>query len=104
MNKKALGTLACIFLFLYFFNYLHPMSFGDDYLYSFVWQGKPMYTPISEEAVRVSSLKGLLASQWSHYLTWSGRVVAHVLIQFFLWMGKGIFNFFNALAGVFLVV
>ena len=32
MNKRSIGTLACIFLFLYFFNYLHPLSFGDDYL------------------------------------------------------------------------
>jgi hypothetical protein len=104
MNKKATIVLAGIFLFLYFFNYLHPMSFGDDYLYSFIWQGKPMYTPLSEDAARVSSWHELFVSQWSHYLTWSGRAVAHVLIQFFLWMGKGVFNFFNALAGLFLVV
>lgn len=104
MNKKATIVLAGIFLFLYIFNYLHPMSFGDDYLYSFIWQGKPMYTPLSEDAVRVSGWHDLFVSQWSHYLTWSGRAVAHVLIQFFLWMGKDVFNFFNALAGLLLVV
>lgn len=104
MNKRSIGSLACIFLFLYFFNYLHPLSFGDDYLYSFIWQGKPMYTPISEGAIRVSSWHDLFISQWSHYFTWSGRSVAHILIQFFLWMGKDVFNIFNALAGTVLVV
>ena len=104
MNKKGFTALAGIFLFLYFFNILHPMSFGDDYLYSFIWQGQPMYKPLPENAVRVSSWHDLFVSQWSHYLTWSGRAVAHVLIQFFLWIGKGAFNFFNALAGLLLIV
>lgn len=103
MNKKAILAFTGIYLFLFFLNYLHPMSFGDDYLYSFIWQGKPMYVPISEDAVRVSSWHDLFISQWSHYFTWSGRTVAHVLAQFFLWVGKDVFNFFNALAGVVLI-
>ena len=95
MNKKAILAFSGIYLFLYILNYLHPMSFGDDYLYSFIWQGKPMFEPLSEEAVRVSSWHDLLVSQWSHYLTWSGRTVAHVLAQLFLWAGKDIFNIFR---------
>ena len=62
-----------------------------------------MYVPLSDNAVRVSSWHDLFISQWSHYLTWSGRAVAHILAQFFLWTGKDIFNIFNALAGVVLV-
>ena len=102
-TKKSIVTFAGIYLFLYALNYLHPMSFGDDYLYSFIWQGKPMNVPLSEKAVRIASWKDILLSQWSHYFTWGGRTVAHVLVQFFLWMGKGVFNYFNAFISIFLI-
>ena len=103
VSKKTLLTFTGIYLFLYIFNYLHPMNFGDDYIYSFVWQGNPMMEPLPENANRISSFKELFISQWSHYFTWSGRTVGHVLAQFFLWMGKDTFNFFNALIGTLLV-
>ena len=96
-------TFVFIYLFLYFLNYLHPLCFGDDYLYSFIWQGKAMNVPLDENAVRVASWHDIFISQWSHYFTWGGRTVAHVLAQFFLWVGKDIFNYFNAFAGVLLV-
>lgn len=104
MKQKGLFVLAGIFLFLYLLNYLTPMAFGDDYLYSFVWQGKSMFIPLSEDAVRISTWRDLLISQLSHYLTWGGRTVAHVLAQLFLWAGKDTFNVFNSLAGTILVV
>ena len=91
MNKKAIIAIVSIYLFLYLLNYLHPMAFGDDYLYSFIWQGQAMNIPISENAVRISSLDDLLQSQRLHYLTWGGRTLAHSIAQFFLWMGKDIF-------------
>lgn len=103
MNKRAFLAFIAIYLFLYILNYLHPMSFGDDYLYSFIWQGKPMSEPLSENAVRVASWHDIFVSQWSHYFTWGGRTVAHVLVQFFLWMGKHVFNYFNAFISVVLV-
>lgn len=103
INKKALLVFAGIYFFLYILNYLTPMSFGDDYLYSFIWQGKPMNVPLPEDAVRVSSWHDLFVSQWSHYLTWGGRTVAHVFAQFFLWVGKDVFNYFNAFMGVALI-
>ena len=104
MNKKAIIAVICIYVFFYILNYLTPMSFGDDYVYSFVWQGHSEYEPLTETAKRVSSLQDLLISQWSHYLTWSGRSVSHTIAQFFLWMGKDIFNIFNSLISVFLVM
>ena len=79
------------------------MSFGDDYLYAFIWEGNPMFVPLSENAVRVSSLSDLAKSQWLLYLTWGGRVVGQTLTQFFVWLGKDIFNIFNALASTILV-
>ena len=104
MSKKTAFFLVVLFLFFYLLNYLTPMSFGDDYVYSFIWQGHSEYVPLTEDAVRVSSLRDLCISQWSHYFTWSGRVVSHTIIQFFLWIGKDTFNFFNALVSVLLIV
>ena len=103
MSKKCILILICIYLFFYIFNYFTPMGFGDDYLYSFVWQGKPEFIPLNADAVRVSSLHDLIVSQWSHYFTWSGRTVNHTLAQLFLWFGKDIFNFFNALVATILI-
>ena len=104
-NKNTAGVCVLIgfFLFYYIFNYFNPLNFGDDYLYSFVWQGKSMYIPLTEDAVRVSSWRDLSVSQWSLYLTWGGRTPGQTLTQIFLWWGKDIFNIFNAFAGVMLV-
>ena len=102
-SKKTLFTFVVIFLFLYIFNYLHPMNFGDDYIYSFVWQGNSMLEPLTENAVRISSFKDLLVSQWSLYFTWGGRTIGQMLTQFFLWMGKDTFDICNALIGTLLV-
>ena len=79
------------------------MAFGDDYVYSFIWQGHSEFEPLTETAARVSSLHDLFVSQLSHYLTWSGRTVSHTIAQFFLWMGKDVFNYFNALISVLLI-
>jgi len=103
VNKSVAGVFAGVFIVFYLLNYLTPMAFGDDYLYSFIWQGHSMFTPLTEDAVRVSSLKDIFVSQWSHYLTWSGRAVSHTLIQFFLWAGKPVFNVFNAAVSVLLI-
>ena len=103
MSKNNILSFISIFLFLYPLNYLTPMGFGDDYLYSFVWQGNPEFVPISEVATRITSFHDLFVSQCLHYVTWSGRTVNHSLAQFFLWQGKGIFNFCNAIISILLV-
>ena len=104
MFKKTTFVLSCMFLFFCVLNYLTPMAFGDDYVYSFIWQGHSEYEPLTENAVRVSSFWDIFVSQWSHYFTWSGRIVSHVIAQLFLWIGKDIFNVFNALISVLLIV
>lgn len=104
MNRKVLFILACMFLFFYILNCLTPMSFGDDYVYSFVWEGHSLYEPLSEGATRLTSWTDLFASQLLHYFTWSGRIVNHTLEQFFLWTGKSVFNVCNTFVSVFLVV
>ena len=103
-KAKSFITFASIYLFLYIFNFLTPMSTGDDCLYAFIWQGHSMFVPLTEDAIRVTSLHELLASQCSLYLTWGGRVVGQTLTQLFVWQGKSIFNILNALVGTLLVV
>ena len=104
MNKKTILAVVCIYIFFYILNYLTPMCFGDDYVYAFIWEGHSMYEPMSEQVRRLSSFHDLLVSQWSHYFTGNGRAISHTIAQFFLWMGKGIFNIFNALISVLLIM
>ena len=104
MNKKISIIFFLLFFFFYTLNYLTPLCFGDDYVYSFVWEGHSMFEPMSEQVRRLSSFHDLLISQWSHYLTGNGRAVSHTIAQFFLWLGKDIFNFFNALISVLLII
>ena len=103
MCKKTVAVFIGIFMFLYILNYLTPLSFGDDYLYGFIWQGNSMFVPLNEDAVRISSWHDLIVSQWSLYLTWGGRVTGQSLTQLFVWLGKDIFNVVNALIGTVLI-
>ena len=104
MSKRVYLILLATFLFFYFLNYFMPLAFGDDYLYAFVWQGKSMFEPITEDAIRVSSFQDLVVSQISFYFTWSGRIVNNTLAQLFVWAGKDCFNVFNAFACLFLIM
>ena len=103
MSKRVKFLLLTIFAFFYLLNCLMPLAFGDDYVYSFIWEGHSLYEPLSEKAVRVTSWKDLFDSQKLHYFTWSGRIVNHTLEQFFLWMGKSVFNICNAFVSLLLV-
>ena len=104
MNRRAFWILLAVFLLFYTMNYLMPLAFGDDYLYAFIWQGNPMYVPLTEAAVKVASFQDLITSQISFYYTWSGRVMNNTLSQLFIWAGKDVFNIFNAFASLLLVM
>ena len=103
MSKKTWLVLLSVFLFLYLFNYLSPLSMGDDYVYSFIWTGQSIYEPLPLNVQRVISWSNLFYSQWLHYVTWSGRTVAHFLAQFFLWKGKAFFNVVNTFVSLLLI-
>ncbi len=92
---------------MYLMNSLMPMSYGDDYVYSFVWDGSNgwnIYQPLPEDAKRVESFGDLWQSLCSYYMTWGGRIPATVLSQFFLWQGKGLFNFCNSVIFIVLIL
>lgn len=79
-------------------NLLLPM-FGDDYAYSFIWDGAQNgnFQNNVGKLYRVESFSDIIVSQISHYMTWGGRTVAHCFVQFFVWQGKLLFDIFNAL-------
>lgn len=104
MSKKVWAILFLIFLIMFGLNYLMPLCYGDDYVYAFIWSGQPMYTPLPETVVRISGFNDILVSQWKHYLTWGGRVPAHLLVQFFIWQDKQFFNFLNSAVFVLLLL
>lgn len=98
-------VLAAIFIFMYALNWLTPLSYGDDYLYSFVWTGEQsFFEPLPESARRLSSFSDVIESLKAHYFTHSGRTVIFLPVFFFLWQGKFLFNFFSALLVVILVL
>lgn len=76
-------------------HFCYPFP-GDDYVYSFIWEGHAIGVPLSEEAVRIQSFSDVFTSLDYHYMTWSGRLVAYFFLMFFLWIGKFWFNFINA--------
>ncbi len=87
-----------------------PLTF-DDYPYSFVWDGERggnlnlmTGSPELEHRDRVSSLGDIAQSMWSHYFTWGGRIFAHSIAQFFLWMGKPAFDVANTIVFALIVV
>ena len=95
MTRKVFIVLLLIFIIMLGLNYLTPMCYGDDYVYAFIWPQQSMFIPLPEDVERVSSFKDIIISQWAHYFTGNGRTVAHLLVQFFVWQGKMLFNIFN---------
>ncbi len=106
VDRKFLSflLLLAVFVLMFILNCQMPLSYGDDYIYSFVWEDWRMMDPLPETAHRVAGWGDLLRSQWSHYFSWGGRTFAHTLAQFFLWQGKALFNVCNALMAVLLVL
>lgn len=102
-RKQIIYVLAFgIWLFMFLLNHFCYPFPGDDYLYSFVWEGHAMSVPLSENAERIQSFNDIFRSLGLHYMTWSGRLVAHFFLMLFLWIGKFWFNFINAAMVVFL--
>ncbi len=88
-------------------NILMPMV-GDDYSYAFIWDGAHAGNLMDGigPRQRITSLTDIVASQWSHYFTWGGRVPALFAVQFFAWQRSAhdfLFAFFNTAFFVLLV-
>ena len=99
-----LPTKFYLILFVgYFFarNIFMPLAY-DDYAYAFIWDGEhggnldAMQIENSQRE-RVQSFADIFTSQYSHYMTWGGRVIGHSIAQFFIWVGKNYFDVANTL-------
>ncbi len=103
MNLNSLLVLIIIYLIMLTCNLLAPLFYGDDYLYSFIITKDTIFLHVVYESLeRVDSFCDIITSQWNHYFIWGGRTIAHILLQFFLWQGKLLFDFFNAFVFVLL--
>ena len=97
-RKNKITLIASVLLVLimvvvmYLLNH-HTTLIVDDFAYSFNAKGQ-----------RVGSVEEIVVRMWRHYFDWGGRVVVHFIAMVFLWVGKPIFNVFNTLAFIALVV
>ncbi|MGL4393382.1 MAG: DUF6056 family protein [Fusobacteriaceae bacterium] len=95
MSKKIQLVVFFIIIFVgvYIINYLTPFS-CDEYTASFSFaNGK-----------RLKSWFDIFSSIHAFYFSWSGRLVANFLIQFFLIFQKSVFNFFNSIVYILFVI
>ncbi|MBQ7454704.1 MAG: hypothetical protein IJS69_06625 [Selenomonadaceae bacterium] len=111
MNKNSRAVLAVFAIFFLVRTTLMPLS-NDDYSYAFIWDGEHGGNLAGmqfgsfdiERRERVESLGDIFQSMWSHYFTWGGRIFAHSLVQFFVWIGKPFFDVANTIIFVGLVL
>ena len=115
--NQTLNSSRSLILFVVFAGFfflrttLLPLS-HDDYAYAFIWDGanggnlEQMYIdpPELETRQRVESLSDIFQSMESHYFTWGGRIFAHGLAQFFIWLGKPAFDIANTVIFIFLIL
>lgn len=115
--NRTLNSSRSLILFAIFAGYFFVRTtllpiVHDDFCYAFIWDGEhggnlaAMHTgsPELEHRERVDSFADIAQSMWSHYFTWGGRVLAHTLVQFFMWIGKPYFNVANTIIFIALIL
>ena len=101
-NNYLFTWLALLICISYFFlcNFFYPMM-SDDYAIFFIWDGAHGGNIAGMQPghiwQRIESLSDVLISLSSMYMTWGGRMESWFIAQFFLWVGKPIFNIFNTI-------
>lgn len=101
MVKKLQSWQGILLIFLGVFflrNWMLPMV-SDDIPYAFIWDGADRGNLLDGVGPRqrITSFGDIIVSQWSHYMTWGGRILGIGLTQLFAWQGKELFNILNTL-------
>ena len=107
-NWKRWHIMMLVFMGIFFIRNLMLPMVSDDIPYAFIWDGEDRGNLLDGvgHRERITSFADIITSQYSHYMTWGGRVSGIGLTQLFAWEGKGLFNVLNPLvltALVFLV-
>ena len=99
LKKISCQIILVIFLIIFFVRNLLLPIIADDYSYAFIWDGAGVGNLMdgieANRLRRVESFSDIVESQYSHYMTWGGRTVAHIFVQFFVWQGKIFFDVAN---------
>ncbi|MFB6367607.1 DUF6056 family protein [Paenibacillus elgii] len=93
INKFILFLLFLQLIYIYILNHLTPL-WHDEFVYSF----------IAGTNDRISSVTDIVKSQYYLFNHWTGRNLVHFIIQFFLIFDKELFNIFNSIMFVILIV
>ncbi len=91
--------ILLVFLGLFFVRNCMLPFVSDDIPYAFIWDGADRGNLLDGVGPRqrITSFYDIVVSQWSHYMTWGGRILGIGLTQLFAWQGKEIFNVLNTL-------
>ena len=110
-SSRSFILFAAFAGFFFIRTALCPLS-HDDYGYAFIWDGAhggnleamQFGSPEIEHRDRVESFADIFKSLTSHYFDWGGRIFAHAFVQFFIWVGKPVFDIANTMIFIFLVL
>lgn len=94
---KQWHVMLLIFMTIFFVrNLILPMA-SDDIPYAFVWDGEDRGNLLDGVGPRerITSFGDIVRSQYSHYMTWGGRIIGIGLTQLFAWEGKHLFDVLN---------
>ena len=86
-----------VFMGVFFLRNLILPMVSDDIPYAFVWDGSDKGNLLDGVGPRerITSFGDIVRSQYSHYMTWGGRIIGIGLTQLFAWEGKHLFNVLN---------
>ena len=96
---KRWHVMLLIFMGVFFVRNLMLPMVSDDIPYAFIWDGADRGNLLDGvgSRERITSFGDIVKSQYSHYMSWGGRIIGIGLTQLFAWEGKKLFNILNTL-------
>ena len=99
LKLKSWHVMLLVFMGIFFVRNLILPMVSDDIPYAFVWDGADKGNLLDGVGPRerITSFGDIVRSQYSHYMTWGGRIIGIGLTQLFAWEGKHLFDVLNTL-------